>query len=75
MRKKQPDDFWGLHKNMNCAFSLNTPRSKTISQKLTEKNSDSVIIFGKTVGLNLALSENGDHLQISILIHNFYISN
>ena len=74
--EKETDDFWGLHKNMNCTFPLNTPPEQNDFAKIDRKKpSDSVIIFGKTVGLNLAFSENGDHLQISILIHNFFISN
>ena len=28
MRTREASDFWGLHKNMNCAFPLISPRAK-----------------------------------------------
>ena len=28
MRQTLTDDFWGLHKNMNCAFPLNLSESR-----------------------------------------------
>ena len=30
MKQTLIDNFWGLHKNMNCAFLLNSPFSKDI---------------------------------------------
>ena len=30
MKQTLTDDFWGLHKNMNCAFPLRTSETSTI---------------------------------------------
>ena len=35
MRQTLTDDFWGLHKNMNCAFPL---KSKTYKHEISYKN-------------------------------------
>ena len=33
MRQTLTDDFWGLHKNLNCAFPLRTLKSLTFLEQ------------------------------------------
>ena len=62
MRQTLADDFWGLHKNMNCAFPLiTTERSQAGIRKGHLEVSRSQVFFKKTVLKNLAIF-TGKHL-------------
>ena len=46
MHSREECDFWGLHKNMNCAFPLRTEsKLKTHSRKHIHGNTFEVLIY------------------------------
>ena len=57
LRQTLTDDFWGLHKNMNCAFPLKgtlSPQTKTssnnnIPESKVSKRNPQLITFQRTI--------------------------